>query len=274
MLFRSVLTNPTGAGTTWPGNVNGNQAVYDPLRKRVVMQGGQGITVATNTLYVYGPNYGGSPSNYTSEFDCLTNSWVIYANPTTGTAPYGNNDAVIGRSSRYYAGFVAATGTVYKALGQNPAASGSKPAYNVYAYQPNPIAAAPVVGAGCSSSSAPLTLSTNGLPWTSRTFNATATGFPANSFGFEVLGWAAQSVLLAALHPAGGVGCNLLVSADVTVLLLPVAGTVQCNLGIPASSALAGTVLNMQAVCIEVDAAFHISSIASTNALRLTIGAL
>ena len=77
-----VLTNPTGSGTTWPGSANANQAVYDPLRKRVVVQGGNGITVAANTTYVYGPNYGGSPTNFTSEFDCLTNSWVLYG---TGT---------------------------------------------------------------------------------------------------------------------------------------------------------------------------------------------
>ncbi|MFM9914324.1 MAG: kelch repeat-containing protein, partial [Rhizobacter sp.] len=134
-----VLTNPTGIGATWPGSVNGNQAVYDPLRKRVVMQGGNGITVATNTVYVYGPNFGGSPSNYTNEFDCLTNQWVL-CSTGTGTTPFNNSDPQIGRISRYFGGFVASTGKVYKVCGQNAAGSSSKPIYNVYSYQANPIA--------------------------------------------------------------------------------------------------------------------------------------
>ena len=42
----------TGTGGTWPASANGNQAVYDPLRKRVVVQGGNGIQVAANVTYL------------------------------------------------------------------------------------------------------------------------------------------------------------------------------------------------------------------------------
>lgn len=269
-----VLTNPTGAGTTWPASVNGNQAVYDPLRKRVVMQGGNGITVAANTLYVYGPSYGGSPSNYTSEFDCLTNTWSIYANPITGATPFNNNDPVLGRVSRYYAGYVAATGKVYKACGQNPNGTGSKPAYNVYAYQANPVAEAPSYGAGCTGSAGPLALVANSLPWTTRTFQATASGLPAGSLAFGAIGFVAASTPLSLLHPLGGVGCDLLVTPDVSLLLLPTGGTAVMNLGMPTDPVFAGIVLNTQVLCLEFNAAFQMTAITSTNGLAVRIGAL
>ena len=269
-----VLTNPTGAGTTWPASVNGNQAVYDQLRQRVVMQGGNGITVAANTTYVYGPSYAGSPSNYTSEFDCLTNSWTIYANPTTGTTPFNNNDPSIGRVSRYYAGYLAATGKVYKALGQNGAASGSKPASNVYVYQPNPAASTAVYGAGCTGSGGPMVLTADNLPWTTRNFTATGTGFPANAIGFGLIGWGAVSTPLSTLHPLGVIGCDQLVSADVTVLLLPVAGSATLPIGMPSSTVFAGAVLNTQMIGVELDVLFNLTALTSTNALALTIGAI
>jgi len=269
-----VLTNPTGIGTTWPAAVIGNQAIYDPLRKRVVVQGGNGITITTNTTYIYGPNYGGSPSNYTSEFDCLTNAWVIYANPTTGTTPFNNNDPVLGRVSRYFGGFVAATGKVYKALGQNTSGSGSKPAYNVYEYQANPVAAVASNGAGCTGSAGPLALTGDNLPWTTRTFSATGTGFPAGSVGFGVVGFTTVSTPLSQLHPAGGAGCSLLVNPDVTLLLLPAAGSVTLSIGMPVTPVFAGVVLNAQALCVELDLSFNITAITSSNALAITIGAI
>ena len=53
---------------------------------------GSGFGIAANTannsIYVYGTTtYNGSPTNYTSEFDCLTNSWTLYASPLGGTTP-------------------------------------------------------------------------------------------------------------------------------------------------------------------------------------------
>ncbi len=270
-----VLTNPTGAGATWPASAVGCQAVYDPLRQRIVVQGGNGITIAANTLYVYGPNYGGSPTNYTSEFDSLTNSWSIYASPTTGTTPYNNTDTVLGRVSRYYAGFIPATGKIYKACGQDPTKSGSRPTNNVYAYQANPIATAPSYGTGCTGPGGPLSFVSNSLPWTSRTWTGTCATTGPLSLTLAVWGVAQASTPLNLVFPIAGAGCDLLNSAD---LLLgpdvPVAGSVTVSLPIPNNSALAGFQLNVQVAELQFDIAFNWIGLFTSNGLSLGIGAL
>lgn len=269
-----VLTNPTGIGATWPGNANANQAIYDPLRKRVVMQGGQGITVATNATYVYGPNFGGSPSNYTSEFDCLTNQWVLYSTGT-GATPWNNSDPQIGRISRYFGGFVASTGKVYKICGQNAAGSSSKPTYNVYSYQANPIATATSYGAGCTGPGGALLLTADNLPWTGRTFSATATGFGPISLGLGVIGIATQSLPLPLLLPGvGGVGCDLLNTADVLLTLVPSGGSAQVSLPISAGTALAGASLHFQVAEMQFDLSFNWIGLYTTNGITIGVGAL
>jgi hypothetical protein len=269
-----VLSNPTGAGATWPAASIGNQAVYDPLRKRIVVQGGNGNTVAANAAYVYGPNYGGAPTNYTSEFDCLTNGWSIHANPITGTTPFNNTDPVIGRVSRYFGGFIPATGRIYKACGQDPTKSGSRPTNNVYTYQANPIATATSYGAGCTGSGGALTLAADGLPWTNRTFSATATGFGPLSLGLGVIGINTTSLPLAAVLPQGGPGCNLLATPDLIVTLLPVAGSAQLTLPIGNTPSLAGSVLHFQAAELALDPSFSITGLFSSNGVTINVGAL
>ena len=270
-----VVANPTGAGTTWPGNVNANQAVYDPLRQRVVVQGGQGITVATNTTYVYGPNYGGSPSNYTSEFDCLTNQWVLYANPTTGASPFNNNDPQIGRVSRYFGGFVASTGKVYKVCGQNPVASGSKPAFNVYQYQASTLASATPYGAGCSGPGGALALTTNSTPWTGRTWTASCSTLAPTSFGLLVWGLGTQSLPLGLVLPGvGGVGCDLLNTAE--SLLgpeFPIAGTLGVSLAVPPTPTLSGAQLHLQVAELEFTF-LGLTGVWTSNGISITVGAL
>ncbi|MCC7065946.1 MAG: hypothetical protein IT456_24330 [Planctomycetes bacterium] len=266
----------TGTGT-FPASTTANQAVYDQLRQRIVMQSGQGIAAGTaaNATYIYGTTlYNGSPSNYTSEFDSVTNSWSLYASSTAGTAPYNNNDPVIGRISRYSAAYVPATGKVYALGGQNPNNSGSKPTYSVYAYQANPVATATSYGAGCTGSAGALSLASNNLPWTQRTFSATGTGFPAGSLGFAAVGFTTAATPLSLLHPAGGAGCDLLVNPDVSLLLLPTAGNVNVQLAMPTDPAYAGIVLNTQCLCLEFGPSFNLTAITSTNGLALQIGAL
>lgn len=270
-----VLTNPTGAGTTWPASVNGNQAVYDPLRQRIVLQGGNGITVASNAIYVYGPSYGGSPSNYTSEFDCLTNTWSIYGSPTTGTTPFNNTDAAIGRVSRYYAAFLPATGKVYKACGQDPTKSGSRPTYNVYAYQAAVIANATSYGAGCSGPGGALGLASNGRPWTSRTWTGTCSNLGPTSLALAVWGAGQQQLPLAALLPIAGPGCNLLNSADALLgPVVPTGGSAAVSLALPDSAALSGVGLNVQVAELQFDLAGAWTGLFTSNGLQLTIGAL
>jgi hypothetical protein len=273
----SLLSNYnvlTGTGGTWPASANGNQAVYDPLRKRVVVQGGNGISVAANVTYLYGTAYLGSPTNFTSEFDCLTNSWSIYANATTGTTPYNNTDPAIGRVSRYYAGFVAATGKIYKACGQDPTKTGSKPTNNVYQYQAVPVAQAPAYGVGCAGSGGTMSLSVDRLPWSSRACTFTASGFALGGLGFGCYGFAQASTPLSALLPAGGLGCTLLLNPDVTSLLLPSGGAASMSLSVPATTVYAGLVLNAQAIGLEFDGSGNVTLMTSSNGISLTIGAL
>lgn len=273
----SLLSNfdvVSQTGTTFPASSLGNQAVYDPLRSRLVLQGGNGHTIASNQIFLYGSSYGGSPTNYTSEFDSFTNSWTIYASPTTGTTPFNNNDAVIGRISRYFGGFVAATGKVYKACGQDPVRSGSRPTYSVYQYQATAMATATSYGAGCTGSAGPLALTADTLPWTTRTFAATGTGYPANALAFGLVGFAATSLPLNSLSPLGVAGCDLLVSADVSLLLLPTGGSVVQTIGMPSGTAFVGTVLRIQQVGVELNLAAQPTALTSTNALAIAIGAL
>lgn len=96
-----------------PAAVVANEAVYDPIRRRVVMVGGNGIN-------------GGSPTSQISEFDTVTNDWVVYGYATPGTA-----DPVIGRISRYFMSFLPTTGRIYKISGQNPSGTGAGPTTTV-----------------------------------------------------------------------------------------------------------------------------------------------
>ncbi|MBL8751763.1 MAG: hypothetical protein JNK15_00575 [Planctomycetes bacterium] len=269
-----VTTNPTGAGTTWPASTLGNQAVYDPLRQRIVVQGGNGITVAANTIYVYGPSYGGSPTNYTSEFDSLTNQWSIYASPTTGTTPFNNTDTVLGRVSRYFVGFVPATGKVYKACGQDPTKSGSKPTYSVYAYQANPVATTTSYGAGCNGVGGPMVLTADNAPWTGRTFSATSTGFGPLSFCLGVVGLTQVSIPMVAVLPVGGLGCDVLANPDLMVAVLPTAGSAQITFPLPNTPSLGGLSLYFQAAELAFDLGGNIVGLSGSNGLTATIGAL
>ncbi|MFO1030012.1 MAG: kelch repeat-containing protein [Planctomycetota bacterium] len=270
-----VLTNPTGSGTTWPGSANANQAVYDPLRKRVVVQGGNGITVAANTTYVYGPNYGGSPTNFTSEFDCLTNSWVLYGTGTFSATAFNNNDPQIGRISRYFGGYLASTGKVYKVCGQNAAGSSSKPTYNVYAYQANPVADAVAYGNGCTGPGGLLSLTADNLPWTGRNFDVTVTGLGVGSLPVWVVGFTQWNFALNSLLPEGLPGCEALTSPDVQAFLPFATGApLQLSLPIPPTASLAGAPFFMQVADATLDPFFTLISLASTNGLAGTVGAL
>ena len=273
-----VLTNPTGAGTTWPAACVANQAIYDPLRKRVVLQGGNGLHVAANATYIYGAAWSGSPTNYTSEFDCLTNNWVHYANPTTGATPYNNTDPVIGRVSRYWGGFVAATGKVYKACGQDATKTNSKPTNNVYVYQPTPAASTASYGAGCNG----LSLSANDLPWTNRTFTVSATGFGPASFGLINFGIGVSGKidpglpLAVAPVPGPGVGCTILASMVLLELMNPpLAATQTYSIVVPDISvdpSWVGLEVHMQAVDLDFTAGWI--GTYTSNGITAVFGAL
>jgi hypothetical protein len=264
----SLVDNGT---VTWPHGIQANQAVYDQGRQRLVLQGGQGLSSSNATLY--GANYGGSPSNYTSEFDFLTNSWTIYGNPITGTTPWNNNDTAIGRISRYAAGY--ANGKVYKLTGQNAAGSGSRPAINAYVYAPSVRASTAAYGVGCTGPGGALSLTSNANPWTQRTWTGTATGFGPSSLAFFVVGLSQTAIPLASVFPQGGVGCDLLNTTDVlTSFLFPTAGQVGVSISIPSDRIFAGLAIQAQVAELDFDLSGNWVGLFTTNGVTLTIGAL
>lgn len=274
-------TNQTG---TFPAGTIANQAVYDPLRKRVVMQGGQGIAAntAANTNYLFGTSiYNGSPTNYTSEFDCLTNSWVLYASGSLTVAmPYNNLDPAIGRISRYAAGFVPATGKVYKAVGQNggnglgSGTTGARPTHNVFEYQANPIASATDYGTGCAGPGGALTLAADGLPWTNRVWTGTCSNLGPTSLALSVWGASTAALPLNAVLPIAPPGCLLLNTAE---LLdgpgIPSGGQVGIALPIPDMPSLAGSVLHVQVAELEFTIGGW-TGLYTSNGVTITVGAL
>jgi hypothetical protein len=260
---------------TFPTSVMANKAVYDEVRKRVVMQGGQGIAAGTanNATYIFGTTvYNGSPTNYTSEFDCLTNSWTIYASSTSGTTPYNNTDPAIGRISRYSAGFIPATGKVYKISGQDPTKSGARPTYNVYEYQATQLGAATAYGNGCTGPGGQLTLTSTGTPWTGRIWEGACSNVGAGSTALVLWGFTQSALPLDSILPGfGQPGCLLLTSLDLTLGPVPsTAGTVGVFLPIANSASLAGVQVNGQVLEIDTPA----TGLWTSNGLTLTIGAM
>ncbi|MCC6782208.1 MAG: hypothetical protein IT457_05160 [Planctomycetes bacterium] len=259
-------TNVVPTTAVIPASANANQAVYDAARKRVVMQGGQGIDTVNPGSY---PGYGGSPTTFCSEFDCITNEWLLY-----GQAAFNTADPVIGRISRYFGGYVPALGKVYKVSGQNPSGVGTITA--TCEYQATPVASAVALGSGCSGSAGPVAMGTgfpSDRPWLGRAYRYEVTGLAPGAIAIGVFGFTTTSIPLSVLDPAGQPGCNLLVNLDITYVMSNVGGSATDTLVMPTSTALAGAVLHQQALQVEL-IGFTISSLSSTNGLTLTLGAL
>lgn len=134
-------------------------------------------------------------------------------------------------------------------------------------------AAAQSVATACAGPAGPVTLTADGLPWTGSTFVTTATGFATGSLGAAIIGLTPQSLPLTALHPAGLPGCDLLATTDSVQLVVPAGGRAQNSLTIPNDPVLAGLALAHQFVQGEVDALGALTSLSSSNALALVIGA-
>jgi hypothetical protein len=136
---------------------------------------------------------------------------------------------------------------------------------------PCPATAAPYGTAGAGSAG-PMTLRADALPWVGGTFRATTTGIAPNGIAFAVLGFSPQSTPLSQLHPAGLPGSSLLVSLDVTQLLLPAGGIARLEFPIPVDPAYIGLQIRNQAVQIELTGNLQIAGIGSSNALLMTVG--
>ncbi len=250
-----------------PAAVHNNQAVYDPLRQRIVLQGGYGIGTVNASLY---PTYMGSPTTWCSEFDCVRNEWLLYGAPAYGTA-----DPTIGRIYSYFGAFVPALGKVIKVSGQNPVGVGViTPACQ---YQANPLPTTQLYGNGCTGPGGTLALAPVTLPWTTRVFRALGTGFGPQSLGISMMGLpqaAPGAVPLATLPiPGGGVGCDLLTSLEITGLEVPTAGQVQYGIFVPGNDpTLIGLPIFLQLGELDWSAGWVGSY--TTNGIRLTVGAM
>ncbi len=257
---------------TIPHSANANQGVYDQVRRRIVLQGGQGLGTLDAVNY---PLYTGSPSTWCSEFDSLTNEWRLYGAPGSNwntTATASNRDPVIGAISRYFAAYVPALQKVYKVSGQNPSGLGTITA--TCEYQANPIANSDTLGGPCVGAGGPLMFNTVSEPWTGRTFQLDASGIAANSLAFAVFGFGSVTTPLSALHPAGQPGCLLRTTPDVVFFLAPVGGNASVGITLPDNPALANSQLFGQVLQVELDAQFNITAVVGSNGVIMIVGAL
>ena len=130
-------------------------------------------------------------------------------------------------------------------------------------------ATATVFGAGCTGSAGSVSMVANNQPWLGSTFEAQTNGMAPLSLAVQAIG---TSNVLVSL-PMGAPGCSLYLQPALLTLAVPVAGTVATNFAIPATAALVGVSVRTQTIGVELDAAMSITSLTSSNALDLTIGA-
>lgn len=123
------------------------------------------------------------------------------------------------------------------------------------------------IGTTCAGSSTHGDLQSSTLPWVGSTHRSFATGFPATTLVFEVLGFASASLPL----PMSPANCLLLATPDLLVLHTPSLGRVETTLLLPNTSSLAGTVIWQQLAPLEVMPSGQLV-LTSTNALQLSIG--
>lgn len=233
---------------TPPATQVANDATYDQLRQRVVLASGNGT--------------GGSPSAVISEFDSIANDWV--------QRPL---DTGIYKVSRYFAAYIPSLGKTFKASGQ--ALNGTTPGTNTYEFQSDVVASATAYGTGCSGPGGALTLTSDSLPWTERTWSATCTNLGAGSFAIAAWGINQAALPLQSVLPIAGAGCLLLNDASlVSGPFVPVAGSTTVQLPIPANLTLSGAVLNLQVAELSFDITFNWIGLHTSNGVEITVGAL
>ncbi|MGE3175033.1 MAG: WD40 repeat domain-containing protein [Planctomycetota bacterium] len=128
-------------------------------------------------------------------------------------------------------------------------------------------------GIQCPGGAGPVSLTTEGAPWLGDQLQLLGAGYAPRSLAILHLGLANALVPLAAIHPAGVPGCNLLVAQDVlTALLLPSGSEVPFAVPVPADPRLAQLALFAQMTQIEFDPALTLVRISGSNGLQMTLG--
>jgi hypothetical protein len=126
-----------------------------------------------------------------------------------------------------------------------------------------------VAGSGCTGGAGPVTLAAQNKPWVGGTFRSVATGMTPSSLALQVVGLPAPTQAL----PGGAPGCSLFVDPLLLDVIVPNAGVAAGEFVVPADPSLAGQLLRVQTIGIELSAT-SIVRLTGTNALDLTIGAL
>jgi hypothetical protein len=152
--------------------------------------------------------------------------------------------------------------------------AGGVPSARVARLSPTCPASAVSYGAGCAGSGGLNVLTPTSLPWLGSTFRATATGMPAQALVLSVYGFTPVSLPMSAALPQGLPGCSVQMLPDLLEVMLPVAGTVQTQLAVPATATLVGLVFHHYVVPLEVDSALQVLAVTSSNALTLVVGSL
>lgn len=127
-------------------------------------------------------------------------------------------------------------------------------------------------GAGCAGTGGAMVLTAPGLPWLGGTYRNLCTGMANGALAASLLGFTPQNTPLAALHPAGGLACSLLTTADAATLLFPAAGVVSHQFALPLNPALVGVTLRNQMLQAELGAGGGIAWLGGSNALVSTTG--
>lgn len=128
------------------------------------------------------------------------------------------------------------------------------------------------LGPGCTGSGGPNVLTVTAAPFIGGTFRAKGTGMPGFAFVAAVTGLTSTSIPLSIAFPQAGAGCTLYANADLVEVLLPSAGEVTSEIGVPLNPALAGFQLSHQYVPLEVDLSLNIIEVTSSNGVQFTVG--
>ncbi|MBM4062099.1 MAG: hypothetical protein FJ265_13535 [Planctomycetes bacterium] len=133
--------------------------------------------------------------------------------------------------------------------------NGSTVTDRTYEYGPVAPASSTPFGAGCAGTIGMPTMSVVALPWLGSTYQVAVTGLADPGLAFMVVGWSntnwalgALPYGLAALTPAAPGGCDLLVSPDAVVFLVPSGGVAAYVLATPGDPAFLGALLFHQVV--------------------------
>jgi hypothetical protein len=133
-----------------------------------------------------------------------------------------------------------------------------------------PVAA--VTGAGCTLGTRPLELVARQLPWLGGSYVATCDGVPQDTLGFAVRGFQSPALPLSVFTPTAGPGCLQLASMDAVCWLFPAGSRVTSRCDIPADPGLLGVQWFDQVLLAGLSPTVELTSLTSTNALRLVAG--